>query len=136
MTDTLPPAGRELDALVAVEVMGYVPCTNAKAHPGGQTIAECVAFPDSPDQGGETELYSTTGNGGLAVLERMRTQGWGWQVQDRGVGRADALFAHGPAPNGKLGRAVATTLPEAICHAALLAVRAEAATASDTSPRP
>ena len=82
-------AGRELDELVAVEVFGFV-------------VREYK--------------YSTTGDGMLAVLERMGAQGWdvevvadddGWIVKYAGE---HAVFA--------------PTLPHAVCLAALEAVRA------------
>ena len=110
-------AGRELDALVAVEVMGWT----------RQRLGQWVK-PDGGPTIAEPNRYSTTGDGMLEVLERMRGLGWIGVCKVSTDTRSYARFSRNARPgethavNGK--DVEADTLPHAVCLAALEAVRA------------
>lgn len=102
-------AGRELDALVAMEVMGWT-----QVNPRWWVRLDGASVPHPP-------TYSTTGDGMLAVLERMRELGWRSLVTTYGE-RIEAMFY--PGEGWPIYAASADTLPHAVCLAALEAVRA------------
>lgn len=138
-------AGRELDAFVAVEVFGW------KWLEHFQTRGAMLMPPDRADMGlrdrlwyrtekreGDTHdvaRYSTTGNGMLAVLERMRELGWEWDISEVSsgpVGAEHTQYARAWSASleafsdddGRFFISRADTLPHAVCLAALEAVRA------------
>lgn len=108
-------AGRELDALVAVEVMGWSSwrIDEMEEHWGRRGPGS------SYESGYEPPRYSTTGDGMLAVLERMRELGWAVEIQAED--KHWWVDFYRPIEE-KIGHA--TTLPHAVCLAALEAVRA------------
>lgn len=107
-TTTQIEAGRELDALVAVEVMGWTRLSIR--NPLWHSPSDLVWRAELP-------AFSTTGDGMLAVLEQMRALGWEFAVYCD-PGEAGWSVTIGGA---LLSR---DTLPHAACLAALEAVRA------------
>ena len=108
MTETTQiEAGRELDALVAVEVMGWT------------KLGEWLWRNSDERDFSDPPRYSTTGDGMLAVLERMRELGWYGRTGFLPDGCAEFQHATGHVVGG-----IADTLPHAVCLAALEAVRA------------
>lgn len=141
-------AGPELDAIVAEKVMGERvmrwgddcprcghPCSK---HGGGDTCLACQ-LEGPPSSTGErcgdydwdyARPYSTTGDGMLLLLERMRELGWVFITLElwdrRGQEVAGALMqreSYTLSDSGpRTSRGEADTLPEAVCRAALQAV--------------
>ena len=103
-------AGRDLDALIAVEVMGWT----IRAVQGVQLFQDAYHNPRffAPD-------YSTTYEGAGLVIERMRELGWeGYDVDATDGVPLVRFWKDGVSPG-----ADAPTLPHAVCLAALAAVR-------------
>ena len=122
-TETQMGAGRELDLLIGTEVFGLVQCTNTRAHPSDNPYSNryCLAEPESPTDGGEVQMFSTSYEGMGLVLERMRALGWTYDV-DATDGVPLVTWGR-PGPHRPI-RADAPTLPHAVALAALEAVRA------------
>jgi len=120
MTDEISSmTDRELDKLIAVEVMGLVPCTNEwHKEPSGQF--PCYADPLSPAMGGELENYSSDIRDAWQVVERMRELERALKLWDRG-NHYCAEFTDCGIPFSWYAPCV--TAPRAICEAALQAVR-------------
>lgn len=128
MVATQIEAGPELDALVAIEVIGgYV---HAHAGPGTVSPATAPAADGSRvvmDSAFPAQCYSTTYEGMGLVLERMQALGWYVQIKsvrdlqlDEWSWRVDLEPGHGWAEVQQC----APTLPHAVALAALAAVRA------------
>jgi hypothetical protein len=117
--------GRELDVAVAEQVMGLVPCQSKCHEPGAKLYMArpCHALPESPDQGGETALYSSEIADAWRVVEKLIET---WDIVDvwheHGHDSEAGLWYCELAGNGKGETAYATSPQVAICRAALLAV--------------
>jgi hypothetical protein len=120
-------AGRELDALIAEKVFGFVPCTH-EAHDAAGDGWLCFALPESPDQGGECRSYSTEIADAWLIVEKLCADGWNWESVGRESFRAH--FYRLPIslpdsiawPYGGSGE----TMPLAICRAAMIALASDA----------
>lgn len=108
------PSGRELDAVVAREVMGYTTESElyhqARWFPPGADMWEFAP-----------PRYSTDGNAMLDVLERLSDE-WIIGIVLIGDGRWLVWIEHGIRDTPRL-EASADTLPRAVALAALRAVR-------------
>ncbi len=110
------PAGKELDMLVSLHITGVkLPSTYYARFDGAS-----VAFPD------RYPPYSTTGDGALLVLEKMRERNLFADIQHIPPNVFQVTFyQHSPtfAP-GRFCEDItqADTLPEALLRAALLAI--------------
>jgi hypothetical protein len=115
-------AGPVLDNFVATRVMGLTPVIGRAGYAIG------MAFPDGQ---GYTPAYSTTGDGMLLVIERMRALGWMvemtmWCATEPVPYPAWARFKPVTIAIRQERRAAsATTLPHAVALAALAALEAE-----------
>lgn len=128
---------RELDRAIAVEVMGWELRQNGSYlewHPGPPSSpyllgrlpvvyeSERKAIDDLPQ-------WSTTGDGMLAVIERMRERGWfhmTWSDDDGNHARF--FLGYDPQDNDyecMSEQLNAPTAPQAVAEAALAAVRSE-----------
>ena len=164
MTETTQiEAGRELDALVAQYVMGWTPWLEQRGqyrHVVWQTDPNREPWKRSQDDAAQRQRYSefrvedfdpmrhimtqvgdtfrpsTTGDGMLAVLERMRALDWTWELGEWSFGPAAPGTPHTAHPRAwgatltpfddgddRVVVAAADTLPHAVCLAALEAVR-------------
>lgn len=108
---------RELDALVAEKVMGYIQVAQTR-----DIEKYHVKIAD-----GKIPAYSTSGDWMLEVVEKMREKGWDRQSFDQwphGDWRAQFSLEQRPGQTYATRRAYATadTLPRAVCLAALKAV--------------
>jgi hypothetical protein len=133
------PAGRCMDAWVAEAIFGLVPC-QAECHHKSDGIyipGPCHAFPESPDQGGETACYSTDIAAAWQVLNQVLLNGgkdwvaflrygtcylWKAPASCEIVCQPDALVY---APKA---HTTASDMPLAICVAALCAKAEKEAT--------
>lgn len=119
------PAGPEMDARVAVEVMDVC------IHPAEQQIYadnlmafRCLGCHGDPYKH-LVPPYSTNIRATMLVVERMREQGWMWSIFDRAVGWSVTLLHRdhdGLVSNLDVGLVGQPSLPEAICTVALKAV--------------
>ena len=123
-------AGRELDVAIAERVMGLVPCQSEQHELGAKFYAErpCHAQPDSPTKGGETSLYSTDIGAAMQVVERLRASNWYVTLSNGDERAGKEWFVEFLRSDGKYlynGEADCDSLPEAICRAALKAVKSK-----------
>lgn len=126
---------RELDAWLAVNLFGLVPCTSKMAHGGGEGSwlgVNCHASPDSPDQGGEDALYSSTGDGMLLVLDAMRGRGFQFELVNAEGGYL-AMFGTQEDfdwLDPDFYSRTSAIAPQAVAEAAQVAIEAEALVAA------
>jgi hypothetical protein len=117
-------AGRELDVLIATEVMGWVFC-NCDVYGG---VGEHRHDVDDWSALEPTPRFSTTYEGMGLVLERMRELGWGWKLESwlyfhgAGWGAEVEDFTEKEKSRGRF-QVYSLSLPHAVCLAALKAVR-------------
>jgi len=122
---------REIDVLVAERVMGFQrPQLIMTASGDMDWSYNADTPPRAVGRGGFMKYvnrYSTTGDGMLAVVEKMREMGWDRQRFDRwfhGEWRAQFSFEQRPGKTYATRRAYGTAadLPRAVCLAALKAM--------------
>lgn len=121
---------RELDVQIAERLFGRVRCRSEKAHSADYPNTYCYAQPANPTQGGEVELFSSTGDGMLAVIEEMQRRGWWFSLRcSEPEEDWDVTLTHLPADDDgdqlediqvETGGA---TAPEAVARAALAAIQ-------------
>lgn len=125
---------RPLDLAVAEHVFGWRWRKSSKS--GKRCLFLPTGWPDwftTPANGNEPIVsdiesvlsgilphYSTTGDGMLAVIERMRERGWFFRLAD--AAKIDGYFCLFYEPDESNGEAEAETALEAVCRAALIAV--------------
>ena len=109
-------AGRELDALIAEKVFGYVRCTHPKC-----SNPFCYASPKSPTQGGELGLYSTSIADAWKVVEKLKADGYEVSVHNSWPYNDGRRWCCDVMKPGTMAWqfAKADTAPEAICKASL-----------------
>jgi hypothetical protein len=109
-------AGRELDALVAEKVMGLEPC---QCHTGTGDLDEIcgLCFTDT------LKHYSTDIAAAWQVVKKLYDDGWEWELREE-ILSSEAIAIKSKARYGKTeaGRWLSSTMPHAICVAALNAV--------------
>jgi hypothetical protein len=112
--------GRELDALVAEKVMGWRDVSDGYGTPPEATLWEAIHI---------IPHYSTDIAAAWQVVERMRDQGWTSHYTDLSLDSREPWhswhFTGTTPPNGPTLSAQASTVPHAICLAALRAVGVE-----------
>jgi len=116
MSDTTTLSGRELDGRVARSLFGWL----LDGNPGC-----CNGVPLSDNLLRTIPHYSTDGNAALQVLDKLRSLRW-WvtfHVQLNGEVET-ALYRDWMNQEGADHVAWGKTLPEAVCRAALEAVKA------------
>lgn len=118
MTTAELKAGRELDALVAEKVMGW------KRLPGNWR-GIIWADPQYPATGtirSEEHFEASTDPGAAwKVVEAMRAKGWDYEIGSEDTG--DSVYCEFSKDKSE-GHVYETTMPEAVCRAALAAVGA------------
>ena len=137
------PAGRQLDALVAEKVMGYVWRTAGTEESFGRLLVESpislpMASMTEPSNGveplridafGSVLSYSTNIAAAWLVVEKLIADGWFIDMTHEGTWRV-RLTKHFPMKRGKWQPSLEpeavldVSLPLAICRAALKAVAA------------
>lgn len=132
---------REVDAALAVKLFGWTEVKWSSVNRWtGERRSEPVPFRDLEDGAQEiTPLYSSTGNGMIAVLEQYRRARVGHWVglypadaessveivcPDKHKAMADRERVGSVRRNGGILRVYASTLPRAVAQAALLALSA------------
>ena len=127
-TETQIKAGRELDALIATEVMGWTH-DRERAHQVSSADGEGWEWVTGWRRGNEEWLhefppayYSTTYEGMGLVLDQMRERGWA-VAMDRPLSAPLWVVVFWREIGGSYGKD-APSLPHAVALAALAAVRA------------
>lgn len=117
---------RELDARVAVEVMGWKEIS--MAHPPGGAISPTPpsGFDVRNNRYARLPRYSTDIRAAWEVVEKMASDGWALDLQWKVGGRefshtAEASFTRWNGADRQMGHSFSATAPMAICLAALKA---------------
>jgi hypothetical protein len=116
--------GRELDAEVAVKIMGWTPHPEQMHPTDNRTIGGVLYCPPGhPRDTGRLNVvpcYSTEIEPAMEVVNAMRQRGYRWKAETpHGTGWQIQCFSKSAIWRGETFRGL---LPEAICRAALSAI--------------
>lgn len=124
-------AGREMDARIAAEVMGYVWDESRCRICGWPLVAQgesgcwssnCSLRPPPEVRADEPAGYSTSIAAAWTVVDRLVSEGWGLMVHDNKPN--DGYLVEFDTPE-RWAYADASTIAEAICRAALQTVEGD-----------